>query len=152
MLVTGYRSDQYRPTGRRNAKGLHQRAQFRGRQVLDSVWLQNERDFGTLSKSRSAGVGVYLKRTFISGRAEDPLFRFWILLRPGGTRSDINAVCDQEAAVESNTECTDEISSASGGISVFGPVQELRSPGLGKSAEVCGKFILCHSNTSIYLR
>ena len=81
-------------------------------EVLDGIVLQDERNLGTTLKGVTAGVGVYFKRWLVGIAGEDVLDRVGVLGSGGRERRDVNLICNEKGAVETKTECANEVATS----------------------------------------
>src|SRR5258706_11297996 len=81
-------------------------------EVLDGFLLQDERYLGTTLEGVTAGIRVYFKRRLVGIAREDMLDGVGVLGGGGRKRRNVNLICNEERAVETKTECANEVSTS----------------------------------------
>ena len=94
--------------------------------VFKRIILELQCDLRSSFEGITSRVGENLKGTVFRRRTEDILGRFRVFLRFGWYRCYVNLVGDEEATIETETECSDEISSSCP-VCPFSPSKEFGS-------------------------
>jgi len=92
-------------------------------EVLDGILLQDERDLSATLEDNAVGIRVDFKRWFIGIAGEGVLDRLGVLGSSGRGRRDIDLICNEEGAIETKSECTNEVSASA--LVAFGLEQEV---------------------------